>query len=332
MAKVSTQLGKALEVEQLLNKIIVNKGVYYKNLSFSHHRVINGVAYDMQSSSATITKVVASNDPIKYMMNVRVVNYYIEKSGRNINKNGANVVSLNKILLLDDTFTVRSEYWMPYTPRAVNFNGFEDIRLFNYAGIIYFISSYNDHGKIGIVSSPIGAAGDIPVYRPLWIEPTFKTTNHWEKNWVFFQYDHLKICANKLCVIYKWNPIYICQIDYDTQKLNLVKVNNNVPPIFNKFRGSTNGVVWGDRIWFIVHFHHLIGGIRKYLHCFVVFNLDMELVGYSSPFNFRNQRVEFCVGMIENNDNFIITYSVLDKTTELTVIPIATISALIKAY
>ena len=53
------------------------------------------------------------------------------------------------------------------------------------------------------------------------------------------------------------------------------------------------------------------------------FDKNMNLYGYSDPFTFENCLVEYCIGMIVNKftHNFIITYSTLDKTTNLIVLP-----------
>jgi hypothetical protein len=153
-------------------------------------------------------------------------------------------------------------------------------------------------------------------YMPKIIEPTFATSFDWEKNWVFFKNN------NKLNIIYKWSPIYICEIDYDSGKLNLIKSIENVPPIFNKFRGSTCGIEYDDKIWFIVHQQNIItNDIISYEHNFVVFNKNMKLHGYSNAFKFQNVTVEFCVGLeLTYNNNFVITYSTLDSTSNLIVV------------
>jgi len=336
----TNELGKSLEIEKILKRNIINHSIYYKNFSFDYNVKINGVFYKMQSSSPSIIRYPSSssssviNNEIKYVLNIRLINYYINDNGISVNHNGINVLTLNKILYLDKHFNVCDKYWIPIKPRNnIQYNGIEDVRLFNYNNQIYYIGSYYDNNKIGIVSAPINILSS-PIYKLNWIEPNFNTSNNWEKNWVFFEYNNLKISANKLCIIYKWKPLYICQINYEpySNKLNLIKVNNKVPKLFYKFRGSTNGVTYDNKIWFITHFHHIIGGIRKYLHCFIVFDLDMNLIGYSSPFNFRNRLIEFCIGMIENNHNFIITYSVLDKTSELMVVPISNIQSIIHSY
>ena len=56
----------------------------------------------------------------------------------------------------------------------------------------------------------------------------------------------------------------------------------------------------------------------------------MNLLGYSKEFNFGNNLVEFCVGMeLSYTNNFIITYSTLDSTTNLVVFSPCYINSLI---
>ena len=64
----------------------------------------------------------------------------------------------------------------------------------------------------------------------------------------------------------------------------------------------------------------IIYDIKGYLHNFVVFDKNMNLLGYSKSFNFENNIVEFCIGMeIGIRNNFVITYSTLDSSTKLVV-------------
>ena len=81
-----------------------------------------------------------------------------------------------------------------------------------------------------------------------------------------------------------------------------------------------DGIEYNDKIWFIVHQQNtVIYDTKNYLHNFVVFDKNMNLLGYSNAFNFENKLVEFCIGMILYNNNFIITYSTFDKTTKVVV-------------
>jgi hypothetical protein len=273
---------------------------------------IENKKHSFNSSSSSIIKNPYNLD--QFIINTRIINYRLDNMGKSTNK-GEMCVTINKISVTDSQFNeLRSEYLYPVNYDA-KYLGIEDIRLFNFKDEIYFIGSlYNPkNNKVEIVSNKYTLGQN---YNTIIIKPTFKTEFNWEKNWVFFNNN------NELNVIYKWDPIYICKIDYDKKELNLIRSIEKLPSIFSKFRGSTNGIEYNDKIWFIVHQQNtVIDDIKSYLHNFVVFDKNMNLLGYSEAFNFENKLVEFCVGMEfdDNSKNFIITYSTLDSTTNLAV-------------
>jgi len=279
---------------------IMRKCLFYKNLSFNN-KIFNS------SSSSIISH---PNIKGKFIINYRIVNYALNSMGQS--NNSRKVISLNKISILDTCF---NEIYCKYL-RPSNYNakyvGIEDIRLFNFNNELYFIGSYyNSNSKrIQIVSNKFILGGN---YNPLFIRPTFKTNLKTEKNWVFFNNN------GNLHIIYKWSPLYICKIDYDNKELNLVKSVSNMPTIFNNFRGSSNGVEYDNKIWFIVHQNiNITGDINMYVHNWVVFDKNMKLLGYSDSFNFENKLVEYCIGLeVRINGNFVITYSTLDSTSKL---------------
>lgn len=292
----------------IINKNVIEHCLFYKNLSFR----FNFSKQNFNSSSTTIIKYPLSTIN-RYIINTRIVNYKLNNIGKS-NFTGKSI-TVNKISVLDKFFNcVYSKYLFPYNYDS-KYVGIEDIRLFNFKNEIYFIGSYynNSNNKVQIVSNKYKLGNN---YKPLIINPTFSTNFNWEKNWVFFEKNE------ELYIIYKWYPIYICKIDYINKNLNLIKTNDNIPDIFKNFRGSTNGVYYNDKIWFLVHEQkNVINDIKCYTHNFVVFDMNMNLLGYSNTFNFENKIVEFCVGMeLTYNNNFVITYSTLDCSSKLLVL------------
>jgi len=296
-------------------KQISEKSLYNKDMSFTIAK-----KHLFYSSSSSIIKY-----KNKYIINTRLVNYKLNLIGKS-NITGK-CISINKITTFDIFFNeINSKYIFPLDDNS-KYIGIEDIRLFNFKDEIYFIGSvYNKYtDKVQIVSNKYILNEN---YNPLLIIPSFKTDFNWEKNWVFFNNN------GKLNIIYKWFPIYICEIDYDDKKLNLIKSINNLPYIFSNFRGSTNGIEYDNKIWFIVHQQSLIiNDVKGYVHYFVVFDKKMNLLGYSNSFNFENKIVEFCIGMeITDKNNFIITYSTLDCTSKLIILSSIFVNSLINNY
>jgi hypothetical protein len=88
--------------------------------------------------------------------------------------------------------------------------------------------------------------------------------------------------------------------------------------LFENIRGSTCGFTFNDEIWFICHLVSYENP-RCYYHVFVTFDLDMNLKKYSAPFCFEGQPIEYCVGLIVENDRVIISYSIWDNKTKIAI-------------
>jgi len=152
------------------------------------------------------------------------------------------------------------------------------------------------------------------------INPNFPTDFIHEKNWSFTTYKH------KLHVIYKWNPLQICEINYQTKELNLV-TTLETPPIFEDFSGSSCAAVYNNEKWFIVH--NQVN--RYYKHAFVVLDEDLNPVKYSEWFYFEANR-EFCYGLHIENDTFIIGFSTNNSTTKINKYSVNYIESTLKMY
>jgi hypothetical protein len=149
------------------------------------------------------------------------------------------------------------------------------------------------------------------------IKPSFNYQEV-EKNWVYFD------SHGKLQIIYKWYPLQICEIDENNKNLNLIK-EIDMPPFFKNARGSTCGLHYNDEIWFISHFN--LNGY--YSHFFVVFDKNMNLKKFSENFYFEGYKIEFCIGFcVDDNENFIIPYSINDSNTTIGIYDRSTINNL----
>ena len=103
---------------------------------------------------------------------------------------------------------------------------------------------------------------------------------------------------------------------------------------WEKYGLTVDGVEYNNKIWFIVHKQDILknyknDNIISYVHIFVVFDKNMNLIGFSKQFKFENTIVEYCIGMEVYNDNFIIIYSTCDSSTKLSIFPVDYINSLI---
>jgi hypothetical protein len=144
---------------------------------------------------------------------------------------------------------------------------------------------------------------------------SFKDSRDVEKNWVLFN-DGEKFDK----CIYEWYPLTIGNILTGGQFEPTVK-DYNVPAFFKSLRGSTNGIIINDEIWFIAHIVSYEDR-RYYYHVMVVIDRNnYNLKSYTPLWTFEKQKVEYTLGMVLLNNNFLIGYSTMDNTTKFTSIP-----------
>lgn len=269
-----------------------------------------------------------------YILNIRYVNYYLDYenetkySYRSKYKENSNVyITTNKYVKLNPEFGEIESKMMTVDFEAVDklidirenkkaiVVGVEDVRLYKFKNDVKYIGSMEfNECVIGVVSGNYNF-NDLNNYDE--IHSNLNCTNWdkaaWynkcEKNWVFFEMD------DKLFVVYKWFPLQICSLDYELKWIHLER-EVEMPPFFEKMRGSTCGCTFENEIWFLTHFHtHEHGG--KYYNVFVIFDLKMNLRKYSQPFRFEGKIIEFCIGLIVEKERFLMTYSINDGSSKL---------------
>lgn len=276
----------------------------------SFSRVINGATYNFRSSTPSIVPKTYKKDQkqdnnndnkCRYAMNLRYVNY-------NITANGTyewvkNIVTINKYIELTGDLDLETEIDNAKELETVvldrQYEGIEDIKLMAYNGDIYFTgTSFKTNNQIGIVGGKYNC-------RDLFEFREFSKDNEsgCEKNWVYL--------PDATRMIYKWSPLQIGHL-VDHRLINIVE--RPMPNVFSWVRGSTNAFQYQDEIWFVVHLVYQHNGEpRTYYHMFVKFDLEMNLLAYSVPFKFSNQPIEYCCGLIVEQDRIIVTHSVWDR-------------------
>ena len=252
----------------------------------------------------------------KIFINTRFVNYYIKNDGSY--KCGPTIETKNVITIFninDSVWEKEDEFELKYHG---NYNcryvGLEDIRLITHNKLLLFNSNRGiDNNKIAIESGYIDIKGQQTSSSVI----SYHCSQQVEKNWVLF------INSNNLIkVIYKWYPLTIG--DYTSReecKDNIIFEPTDIfkmPLLFKNVRGSTNGIIIGNEVWFITHIvsHEKM---RYYYHLFVILDhKTYQLKKYSIPFTFEKNRIEYTLGFVYNNltNTFIIGYSTNDNTTK----------------
>jgi len=142
-----------------------------------------------------------------------------------------------------------------------------------------------------------------------------------EKNWVIIP------SPNKdLQLIQKWDPLTIGTV-LNNSVFNITSIKKLKPDVFKYVSGSTNGFLYDNQIWFIVHLK-IVNPKRNYMYMFVVFDTSMNLIKYSRIFKFSQKYIEFCLGLIIEPERVIISYSIDDKQTLISIFSLEHINSL----
>ena len=268
-----------------------------------------------------------------YLMNVRYVNYLIDNNGNYLNCDKY-IITQNKYMKLSSDLKIISDDFLEFNFEDRRYIGIEDIRIFydKYSSkMLYIGTGYHKNNSIGVVSGEYNV-NDHKLSSIDEITPFCHSTC--EKNWVFVD---IKQSIN---VIYKWHPLQICKINQEKKMLDLVETKE-MPKIFSHTRGSTSGFNYVKKtslsgnsntndnrndninitfdeteIWFVLHMVSYESP-RHYYHIFAVFDESMNLLRYSAPFKFHTEPIEYCLGLVVEDDRVLITYSVWDRETKL---------------
>ena len=269
---------------------------------------INNELIHFNSSSSCIIQA-PNFDNNKYLMNVRYVNYLITEKGSYLNCD-KHIITCNKYVELDKEFNINFTKMVDTLFDNRRYCGIEDIRIFNDVqtnDLLFIGTGYHTNNTIGIVSGVYniyqnGLSGNELT------QQIKKTQTSCEKNWVYVNYQ------NSTHIIYKWSPLQIGKLD-ESFNLQLV-ATKETPKIFELCRGSTCGCLYKSNIWFIQHIVSYESP-RHYYHIISVFDTSMELLRYSAPFKFEGECIEYCIGLIVEDDRVIINYSTWNRTTRI---------------
>jgi tetratricopeptide (TPR) repeat protein len=270
--------------------------------------------YGFYPSTPSICKI----DDDMVVVNVRYVNYSVDENGMYHNKDTIETINVLSV------FNTSTHNWVKITDQIIKnddayqglYLGLEDIRLFFHGDKLLFNATRGIQRPNGIMDMAIEHGSiHLDSYLDNNISSkilSIKNQRHIEKNWIMFSNN-----VGELHFIYEWYPLTIGRVMDNTSELIVTKTIET-PNFFRHLRGSSNGIIIGDEIWFICH---LVSyeRIRYYYHIFVVLDIATQKIKkYSSIFTFEGSPIEYTLGMIYDdiNRHFIIGYSIMDNSTK----------------
>jgi hypothetical protein len=276
------------------NKIIIN--LRHVNYTFYHSE-----AKLFQHQFGPLTYVHPEND-----MHLRTDNYYLE-----LDKN----VDISRFDRVDTSlFDNYEPMW--------DFVGLEDARLVCWNNKLYMTGVRRDtttNGEGRMELSEILVSDDaVREVSRVRIQPPKDPDSYCEKNWMPI--------LDKPFHYIKWtNPTEVVRVDIETGKSETV-FDGQYIEVSTDFRGGSQVIPYRDKYIAFIHevdlFDSEVG--RKdavYRHRLVVWDKNFNLLKFSEPFSIMGGHVEFAVGLIFHNEEFLLTFGFQDNAAYLLRIP-----------
>ncbi len=255
------------------------------------------VSKPMVSSSPCIVKNPKGKG---YIMNIRNVSYKITENGSYIIDNDY-ITTVNSCVTLNSNMQITDTHIFEPKIDYRRYIGIEDIRIF---GDKFIGITYHSNQTIGVSIGKYDLTKETLEYNEY--KQTFVNTSC-EKNWVFVRYN------KKDHIIYSWSPLRICEINEDKKEIIPVK-DIKMPELFKYVRGSTCGFNYNQENWFVVHLVSYENP-RHYYHLICVFDNNMNLLRYTPPFKLTKSPIEYCLGIIVEQDRILLSFSDWDRTS-----------------
>ena len=271
--------------------------------------------HDIGDFVPTSTCIVKQADQT-YRLNVRYVNYRIQPNGSYLMMKDGNLSGDHHVRTDNYTCVMDSELNLISPLRQMivktepthdkHIKGLEDVRIFlDGAGQMRFFGTtmeYSYDGRIrqvcGNYKSGTGEMTDLEQMFP-------HTGSECEKNWIPYGEGGKQI-------IYSWCPFTIGHIGEDRKFV--VDSTQQTPHFLSHMRGSSTLVRDGDYYYGITH-SVIYNTPRKYYHMIVKIDAKTNrLVGYTDPFYFINNAIEYCLGFLKQGSKYIAIVSQNDRS------------------
>ena len=276
-----------------------------KSTQIIYDKVPNGY---YQSSSSIIP------DGDGFLMNIRLINYQINKKGSYLINDPKNVVRTKNVLVnLDSNFNITSSKNLidnsgvhVHTDGLIR--GMEDIRLIS-GDPNYFFCTRADiaNNRTPRVCfgryTPEGSVNKL-------IHLKYNSEISCEKNWLPF------FVGNDLYFIYQIKPFKLCKLDPETGQIDGMTSFNPSFQNIDDFRGSAPSIYYKGGWLFTIHQVH-ISQPRVYYHRLVWINKEFMDMKYSRIFYFEKVGIEFNLSICHGGRELLLVYSVNDSGTKI---------------
>jgi hypothetical protein len=200
---------------------------------------------------------------------------------------------------------LRTHWFDEVEEASLRYQGIEDIKVFSHAGSLLFLGTVQEKEKGELrIGRGIYDLGSSVLRSQPFLSPRNRSC---EKNWCYFH-----TATGDLRIVYEWSPLTIL-----SEEGAELSADNKVPVLFRDVRGSTNGCLVGEDLWFLCHLvHH--SSPRTYYHLLVVLDATtLAFKRHSILFKFSETWIEYALGLVVEADRLLISYSRNDGSSSI---------------
>lgn len=279
------------------------------------------------------------NDDGRLVVNVRHINYtlyhcegeqfYSNRWGPLMYMHPENDVHLktnNIFCHLRDDLTI--EQWKQIDTSLLDvepmweFHGLEDARVVRWDKKLYVIGVRRDTTPNGVGRMELSEirmdSSTMREIRRTRIDPPGEPS-YCEKNWMPVE--------DMPYHFVKWsNPTQVVKANLKDGTSETIHLSEYTIPALPDFRGGSQVIRWGDYRVACVHQVNLFTNRLKqkdglYMHRFIIWDLDWNIVHITEPFSFLHANIEFCAGMTLWQGDLLLSFGFQDNAAYLLRVP-----------
>ena len=319
----------------IIQNVLSNYKFYAEKLAMTMMPIVTKTHNTLPNFTNSTPTMCYLDGGTKLLINVRHVNYRIDEKGGYVNQDKSetrNMMTLHNL----ETGAIEKEFELEYNRELDNlYVGLEDVRLFEHNGKPYFTAN---RGLGNQMSIEFGAINLETGKTESSILKKTDGMNAIEKNWTLFTgleqptVDPRVTTAggyinDALKTVYCWHPLTL----YDMNSEQLKVQQSNLPSFFKDVRGSCNGIRVGSETWFLCHTVSYEDR-RYYYHIIIALDTETGKVKrWTKYFTLEGKSVEYALGFLydKSKEEFLIGYSVMDRTTEFRKVSKKTLDSLV---
>ena len=265
------------------------------------------------------------SETAKYKLHGETLRYDYAENNNHIN-------TINYICELNDLFEISTIYKVNTTKfdkePLWTFTGLEDVRLINWNDNFYLTgvrrdTTTNGQGRIELSEISFNKGSAVETKR-IRLPAPGNNDSYCEKNW-------MPILDRPFHFV-KWtNPTEIVKVNIDNNTTTTTILNTeNIIPNIADLKGGSQLILWNNYYLAVVHESQHISNSIQYLHRFVLWDQNFNLISISDTFIFMDGSVEFCCGLALFDDDFFLTFGFQDNAAFLLKFPQTIINQLLR--